>query len=671
MIAISYRREDSLPLAGRLYDRLQAEFGKGNVFMDFDSIPYGVDFREHIKQMIDGSKVLVALIGPGWFGKRRQRPRRIDDPGDFVRLEIAYALQRGIPIIPVLINETLMPKASELPSDIEALVFRNAVSLDVGIDFHHHADRLVIGINRIVMEAAKSAADHKNVAPRIPPRIEKPLAPALFQDPHPVESSASTIEKPTTPPQKPHQFKLPSSVREIPPELARKPPPLKHSKLPPETPIARPQFLKQWWTATLRKSSWIEQTLSHRNDPVLYGAIFVLVLMLTGLLCSYFGSTRLKQWFRTPISPSVSETTPHPALPEPTPVQSTDDFAKYISKLREQEIAKDSPFSTTAPGLSPAPGSTVAATLRAVSATPSSPAESSPIEQIATTTAPSVAPAQSANPSAQTIAPAARNDRTWQAWIGKFVRQFVATNQLQDVNANLGFYASNVDYFDDHQKDQAYIRNDVENYNERWPVRRDSIEGDIKLQEKIPDKEYTASFKLNFYAESRLRNEWSEGQFALDLDISIIDEVPKISGIKEKALRQQKGTTEGNASNNTVASPSPTEAQRGADTEDFTVFISKLRDVIHRRDRQALALLMTGNFGYHLKPQRSGKGVFEYWDKNKLWGEVEHTVNQQFSRKGNYMVAPAEFATSASFMGCRAGVIEIGGRWFFSYFIKD
>ena len=167
--------------------------------------------------------------------------------------------------------------------------------------------------------------------------------------------------------------------------------------------------------------------------------------------------------------------------------------------------------------------------------------------------------------SAPTNQPLTRNDRTWQAWIGKFVRQFVTTNQLQDVNANLALYASNVDYFDDHQKDQAYIRNDVEKYNERWPVRRDSIEGDIKLQEKKPDKEYTASFKLNFYAESIPRDEWSEGQFAIDLDISIIDEVPKISGIKEKVLRQQKGTTQGNASNNTVASPSPAaEAQRNS-----------------------------------------------------------------------------------------------------------
>jgi hypothetical protein len=75
VIAISYRRQDSLPVAGRLYDKLQGEFGKGNVFMDFDSIPYGVDFRQHIKDM--------ASIHPGyppacrpWLCRRAEAGRR-------------------------------------------------------------------------------------------------------------------------------------------------------------------------------------------------------------------------------------------------------------------------------------------------------------------------------------------------------------------------------------------------------------------------------------------------------------------------------------------------------------------------------------------------------------------------------------------------------------------
>jgi TIR domain len=150
MIAISYRRQDSSPVAGRLYDRLQAEFGKGSVFMDFDSIPYGVDFREHIKQTLQRAKVIVAIIGPEWMGGKDPANRRIDDPTDFVRLEVASALEGGIPIIPVLVNNTPMPEAKNLPPELEGLAFRNGLVLDTGIDFHHHADRLIAGIHRVI-----------------------------------------------------------------------------------------------------------------------------------------------------------------------------------------------------------------------------------------------------------------------------------------------------------------------------------------------------------------------------------------------------------------------------------------------------------------------------------------------------------------------------------------
>jgi hypothetical protein len=170
MIAISYRRQDSSPVAGRLYDRLQAEFGKGNVFMDFDSIPYGVDFREHIKQTLQRAKVVVAIIGPEWIGGKEPANRRIDDPTDFVRLEVASALENGIPIIPVLVNNTPMPDAKNLPPELEGLAFRNGLALDTGIDFHHHADRLITGIRRVI-DPAKDAAPVSHTAPTATPSI--------------------------------------------------------------------------------------------------------------------------------------------------------------------------------------------------------------------------------------------------------------------------------------------------------------------------------------------------------------------------------------------------------------------------------------------------------------------------------------------------------------------
>jgi TIR domain len=171
MIAISYRRQDSSPVAGRLYDRLQAEFGKGSVFMDFDSIPYGVDFREHIKQTLQRAKVVVAIIGPEWSGGKESSNRRIDDPTDFVRLEVASALENGIPIIPVLVNNTPMPEAKNLPPELEGLAFRNGLALDTGIDFHHHADRLIAGIHRVVdppKEESRAPASQPSQSSTVP-----------------------------------------------------------------------------------------------------------------------------------------------------------------------------------------------------------------------------------------------------------------------------------------------------------------------------------------------------------------------------------------------------------------------------------------------------------------------------------------------------------------------
>ena len=174
MIAISYRRQDSSPVAGRLYDRLQAEFGKGSVFMDFDSIPYGVDFREHIRQTLQRAKVVVAIIGPEWSGGKDLSNRRIDDPTDFVRLEVASALENGIPIIPVLVNNTPMPEAKNLPRELEGLAFRNGLALDTGIDFHHHADRLIAGIHRVVDPPKEETQAVPASQPSEPRTVPKP-----------------------------------------------------------------------------------------------------------------------------------------------------------------------------------------------------------------------------------------------------------------------------------------------------------------------------------------------------------------------------------------------------------------------------------------------------------------------------------------------------------------
>src|SRR5947209_6983867 len=103
-IFISYRREDSTLFTGRIHDRLAPHFGRDCVFMDMDAIPFGVDFRKHLTDAVAGCDVLLAIIGDKWLTVSQNGQRRLDDPRDFVRIEIETALMRGIPVIPVLLD---------------------------------------------------------------------------------------------------------------------------------------------------------------------------------------------------------------------------------------------------------------------------------------------------------------------------------------------------------------------------------------------------------------------------------------------------------------------------------------------------------------------------------------------------------------------------------------
>ena len=111
----SYRREDSASAAGRIFDRLRAHFGNDAVFMDIDTIPFGEEFREHIDTAVSQCEVVLAVVGRKWAGKSKTR-RRIDDPRDFVRIELESALARNLPVIPILIDHARMPGEADLPS---------------------------------------------------------------------------------------------------------------------------------------------------------------------------------------------------------------------------------------------------------------------------------------------------------------------------------------------------------------------------------------------------------------------------------------------------------------------------------------------------------------------------------------------------------------------------
>jgi formylglycine-generating enzyme required for sulfatase activity len=144
-IFLSYRRQDSAGVAGRIYDRLRQHFGDDAVFMDIDTIPFGEDFREHIGAAVGQCEAVLAVIGSKWTGRTKAR-RRIDDPKDFVRVELESALKRNIPVIPILIDHARMPGEGDLPTSLARLAFLNAVEVDQGRDFHPHVDRLIRGI---------------------------------------------------------------------------------------------------------------------------------------------------------------------------------------------------------------------------------------------------------------------------------------------------------------------------------------------------------------------------------------------------------------------------------------------------------------------------------------------------------------------------------------------
>jgi hypothetical protein len=157
-IFISYRRDDSAAMAGRIYDWLQAHFGQECVFMDIEVIPVGVDVRDYLGEAVSGCNVLLTVIGDRWLKCRRHGRRRLDDPRDFVRIEIEAALARDIPVIPVLIGRAPMPSEQDLPPSLAALAYRNGVHVDSGRDFRAHVNRLISGIDKLLATVTSEAS---------------------------------------------------------------------------------------------------------------------------------------------------------------------------------------------------------------------------------------------------------------------------------------------------------------------------------------------------------------------------------------------------------------------------------------------------------------------------------------------------------------------------------
>lgn len=136
-VFISYRRDDAAGYAGRLEEALERRLGRGSTFRDVLDIPPGEDFVAAIRARLAGAQTVLVLIGPRWAGGDTPGQRRIDDAGDFVRLEVAVALDSGTRVVPVLLPGATMPAADDLPAPLRPLAQRHALSLS---DTHWDAD---------------------------------------------------------------------------------------------------------------------------------------------------------------------------------------------------------------------------------------------------------------------------------------------------------------------------------------------------------------------------------------------------------------------------------------------------------------------------------------------------------------------------------------------------
>jgi hypothetical protein len=163
-VFISYRREDSAGYAGRILDRLARELERDHLFIDVDGIPLGRNFVKLLGEEVAKCDVLLAVIGHDWLDARDENgTRRLNDPNDFVRIEVATALQRDIPVIPILLDGTRVPKADELPEDLRELPLRN------GLGVHHasfHADmtKLIRELKGYATEAGRKAEEEWQAA---------------------------------------------------------------------------------------------------------------------------------------------------------------------------------------------------------------------------------------------------------------------------------------------------------------------------------------------------------------------------------------------------------------------------------------------------------------------------------------------------------------------------
>lgn len=193
-VFISYRRSDSADIAGRLYDRLVERYGEAGVFKDVDSIPHGANFPKYIAESIAQSDVALIIIGPRWLdASAGWGRRRLDDPADFVRIEIETALRLGVAAIPVLVGGARLPPAKRLPTSLRPLLEQNGMFLRQDPDFTRDLERIIHSV------------DYWQAQPRTPQTVADPA-------PDTPDAAASTPATPAATPSSQAATPRPSRV---------------------------------------------------------------------------------------------------------------------------------------------------------------------------------------------------------------------------------------------------------------------------------------------------------------------------------------------------------------------------------------------------------------------------------------------------------------------------
>jgi hypothetical protein len=176
-VFISYRRDDSATICGRIFESLEWYFGKGAIFKDVDSIPYGVSFPQYITSVLEKCGVTLVVIGRHWLDAAgADGRRRLDDPGDFVRLEIETALARpGMVVLPLLVEGATMPPADQLPPSLRPLTQRNSAQVRNDPDYQGDMRRVQTAVQSTLLAqgqhgswtsaGASDAADAAQYAP--------------------------------------------------------------------------------------------------------------------------------------------------------------------------------------------------------------------------------------------------------------------------------------------------------------------------------------------------------------------------------------------------------------------------------------------------------------------------------------------------------------------------